>query len=144
MKKTIPAICLGLLAACTSMAEHEAKPFDTIFRVEKNYQAVYASTLRTMRQCLNPGQGYFLSPVSEQMSADLFPDLGYAEITRYQANMVAVPWSTTRIERQGEGTLVSIKTSSQLPYAQRYTRAWLIYWAKGGTVCSKGFDSPPQ
>jgi len=134
----------ALLAACTSMQEHDAKPFDTQFTVTEDYQAVYAATLRVMRQCLNPGSGYFLSPVTEQMSSDLYPNLGYGEITRYQANMVAVPWSTTRIARHVEGTLVSIKTSSQARYAQRYTRAWLVYWARGGTECPKAFDLPPQ
>jgi hypothetical protein len=135
---------LILLSACTSMQEHYTKPFDTQFTVAGDYQAVYAATLRVMRQCLNPGGGYFLSPVTEQMSADLYPDLGYAEITRYQANMVAVPWSTTRFERHGKGTLVLIKTSSQAKYAQRYTRAWLVYWAKGGTDCAQAFDLPPN
>ena len=102
-----------------------------------------ADTLRVMRQCFNPGNGYFLSPVTEQMSADLYPDLGYGEITRYQANYVAIPWSTTRVERHGTAALVSIKTSSQAPYAQRQTRAWLAYWAKGGNACPKLFEMPP-
>lgn len=132
-----------MLAACVSMQEHDVKPYDLTFTVQKTYQAVYADTLRAMRQCLNPGNGYFMSPVSEQMSAELYPDLGYGEITRYQANMVSIPWSTTRIERRGVGTLVSIKTSSKAQYAQRLERAWLAYWAKGGRVCPKMFEMPP-
>lgn len=137
----IPVI---FLAACTSMQEHDAKSFDMQFRMAEDYQTVYAATLRVMRQCLNPGSGYFLSPVSEQMSADLYPDLGYGEITRYQANVVAIPWSTTRVERQGSGALVSIKTSSQLRHAQDHMRTWLSYWAKGGQSCPRAFELPPS
>lgn len=141
--RNIALIGCVMLAACVSMQEHDAKPYGLSFTVQKNYQAVYADTLRVMRQCFNPGNGYFLSPVTEQMSADLYPDLGYGEITRYQANYVAIPWSTTRVERHGTAALVSIKTSSQAPYAQRQTRAWLAYWAKGGNACPKLFEMPP-
>ena len=143
MNRFIQIMIGAALSACTSMEEHDAKPYAVTFKVQESYQTVYARTLHTMRRCLNPGRGYLFSPVTEQMDAQLYPDLGFGELTRYQANVSAIPWSTTRIERQGNGTVVSIKTSSQAAYAQRQTLAWLSYWAKGGTACPKLFEPPP-
>lgn len=143
MNRFIQIMTIAALPACTSMEEHDAKPYAVTFEVQQSYQTVYARTLHTMRRCLNPGRGYLFSPVTEQMDAQLYPDLGFGELTRYQANVSAIPWSTTRIARQGNGAVVSIKTSSQAEYAQRQTLAWLSYWAKGGTTCPKLFEPPP-
>lgn len=111
MNRFIKITIAGLLSACTSMEAHDAKPYATSFEVQENYQAVFARTLKTMRGCTNPGQGYLFSPVTEQMDAQLYPDLGYGEITRYQANLSAIPWSTTRIAKKGSATLVSIRAA---------------------------------
>lgn len=143
MNRFIQIMIVAALSACTTMEAQDAKPYAVTFEVQESYQAVYARTLHAMRRCLNPGSGYLFSPVSEQMDSQLYPDLGYGELTRYQANVSAIPWSTTRMARQGNATVVSIKTSSQAEYAQRQSLAWLGYWAKGGTTCPKLFEPPP-
>lgn len=144
MNRSIEILMIAALSACTTMEAHDAKPNAVTFEVQESYQAVYARTLHTMRRCLNPGRGYLFSPVTEQMDAQLYPDLGFGELTRYQANLSAIPWSTTRIARKGSATLVSIKTSSQAAYAERQSLAWLSYWAKGGAACPKLFEPPPK
>lgn len=144
MKKYITFMTFAALAACTTMEAHDAKPYAVRFELRENYQAVYARTLQVMRRCLNPGGGSPFSHVTEQMDAQLYPDLGYGEIARYQANVVAIPWSTTRFTKQGEATVVSIKTSSQFAFAQRQSTAWLAYWAKGGTECPSFNEMPPK
>lgn len=144
MSTNIKFVMMAALSACTSMEAHDAKPYALSFRVHDGYQVVYARTLQTMRQCLNPGNGYFFSPVTEQMDAQLYPDLGFGEITRYQANVVAIPWSTTRIAKQGSETVVSIKVSSKIASAERQSLAWLSYWAKGGSACPRFTEPPPE
>jgi hypothetical protein len=71
---------MSALIACDNPQAMEARPFEAEIEVARNYQAVYADTLATMRLCVRPGASFFPSPGETTLDAQLYSDLGYGEI----------------------------------------------------------------
>jgi hypothetical protein len=124
-----------LAGGCESYSELGAKPPSAVAAVDRNYQAVYASTLSAMRRCLRPGAAFFPSPSAVTLDAQLYPDLGYGEIAHGMAGLAPGLLTMTRIERVGSGTRVSVTTGNQGPGASANSASWAIYWARGGSDC---------
>ena len=132
------------ISACVDPAEFNARPFNAELVVGRNYQAVYAGMLQTMRECFRPGTLFFPSPGATTLDAQLYPDLGYGEISTGITGVVPVTHNSVRISKNGVGAKVQIKTANSIESAQGRDQKWLAYWAKGGQLCPRlGALVPP-
>lgn len=126
------------LAACVDQARMDGVAFQRQFTLAENYQAVYARTNSQMRECYSGGGG--LGPVLS-VDGQLYPDLGYGEIQSGISSITYMPTTLVRIDREGAGARVSMKTSA---YANiETTLAWLEYFARGGQRCPVFTEAPP-
>ncbi|SFO91125.1 hypothetical protein [Tranquillimonas alkanivorans] len=137
MVRVISGIIVAVgLAGCTSQAQLDQTAFQRQFQLQENYQAVYARSNRQMRAC---NQASYYADVDGQ----LYPDLDYGEIVfGTSGGFVYSPFNVIRVERNGAGALVKLKT---LTMAEEGTLEWLEYWARGGTRCPKVHysETPP-
>ncbi|TMV09858.1 hypothetical protein FGK63_01955 [Ruegeria sediminis] len=130
----VMSVCL--LGACQDPQQVASSAFDKSFFVGESYQAVYARTLQTMRLCLKPGTTYLAaSGAGVTLDAQLYPDLGYAEIINGLSGVSPVTLGVTRIENSDGKTKVSIKAPYGIQSARDGYRSWLEYWSRGGTSC---------
>lgn len=139
------AVAVVLAATgCTSSGDVSSAPPEATLLIPSNYQLVYANTLAAMRQCYNPGAALFPSPGSVTLDAQLYSELGYGEIIHGLGGLLPGMLSVTRIERNGSGAKVTIKTANQVTAAAAGTRQWIAYWAKGGKQCQTlAYQTPP-
>lgn len=131
----VPA--LALLIGCTSPAEISKQPFETEFRLDRNYQAVYADILRGAKNCLNPG--FMMMPGMSTFSVDgqLYSELGYGEVSTGITGSIPMTTGTARVEKDGDGALVRIRTANGIPSARASTRDSLSSWARGEKMCDQ-------
>jgi hypothetical protein len=129
------AAAAAVLSGCDSPNEVDARPYEVELRLDRNYQAVYAGMLATMRRCVRPGTGYFLGSGATTLDAQLYPDLGYGEIRHGISGIVPQTYSQVRIARDGGGTKVQIKSGRGIGEPDPRHARWLSYWARSGTEC---------
>ncbi|MGV8987804.1 MAG: hypothetical protein ACOH2H_16140 [Cypionkella sp.] len=123
------------LSGCLSPEQMQSVPYQTATPIAANYQAVYARTLQAMRICLHDGRNYFPSPAQNHVDGQLYPDLGYGEITSTLAGVIVTTNVEVRIERAGKGALVKTRAPGDDAANRKGITGWTIYWAKGGTAC---------
>jgi hypothetical protein len=115
------------LVACTNQSDLDAMPAQRSLMLNENYQAVYARTNIAMRNCNSAGTA------AAVVDGQLYPELGYGEVTFGAANISGFsPLNYIRIDREGDGALVSLKSLTSTPES---SLNWLEYWTKGGTTC---------
>lgn len=138
MKLKIAAASLSLiLAACVmeSQATFDAKPFEVTQTFARDYQAVYADIVKGARTCWEPGPMITGGlPNSDILDAQLYPNLGYGEVYSYATGTVFMPRVLVRIEKQGSGSMVSVKTGPQAA-KEKLFRAPPMAWATGNFTC---------
>ncbi|MCZ4260972.1 hypothetical protein O4G76_09000 [Limimaricola sp. G21655-S1] len=117
------------LAACTSQTQLETTAFQRQFSLAENYQAVYARSNSQMRECFAVGMAEF------NVDGQLYPELGYGEIIFGVNGMFGYqPYNQIRIDKNGTGATVSLKSLTQTPQS---SMNWLEYWTKGGQRCPR-------
>lgn len=133
MRSAFVAAALALVAGCTTQAEFEQKPINAVINFSENYQAVYARTNRGFRNCMTLSSGGFV------VDGQLYPDLGYGEVTA-TGGSGAYPMLYAKVLEQGAGASVQIKSAIRGQGAIE----WAKYWAGGGLVCPKiGYAEKP-
>lgn len=133
---TFKAVVLVLaVGGCAMHAEVAQQPVDLDFQVARNYQAVYADTLRNVRNCYRPNTAALPGTGWTTVDGQLYSELGYGEISIGLGGLLPGLTSVTRIERAAGGARVQIKSANTGEQAARNDRAWLAHWARGGTGC---------
>jgi len=148
MKRLIaaPALCAALiLAGCDQPSKLEAAPWRLEATRAENYQAVFASTLSTIRRCTKPGSLYIGAMGGRTVDAEMYSELGYGEI-RYGISAAApVTEAILRIEKAEGGTRILSKGLATVFDDGSMHAGWALYWAKGGTQCrGEILTSPPS
>ena len=120
------------LAACTTVDEFDARPFEEARSFQGNYQAVYARTLVGARKCWSPGNvGGTIT--SFALDTQIYSDLGYAEIYSYSSGVAVQPMALIRFEKAGQSTVVKVKTTGGV--GTHLLRRIAYKWANGYTGC---------
>lgn len=132
IRATLAAAALSLCAACSSTpAELEAKSAPISQAFKENYQEIYRRIAGTARRCMAGNIG---AQASMAVDTELFPDLGYGEITVSLINWgVRNYYLSARIEKTPTGSLVTAKAGNALA-AERLAQS-AIRWAAGEQDC---------
>ncbi len=135
MKRLVAAVAIAILPGCVSQEQMDAAPVARSVSVSENYQAVYARTNKGMRNCFEIGS-------YSSVDGQLYPDLGYGEVTASGGGFTASPLLYARISKAGPGARIDMKTS--IWGATEGSHNWLAYWSKGGLKCPVvGFGEAP-
>lgn len=125
-------------AACDveTRSEFDARPFEASKAVQRNYQAVYADVLKGARYCWDakPDPLPTLFPQSIRVDAQLYPDLGYGEVSSSAIGTVKLVYALVRVEKSENGAVVKVKPS-RLGTGRSI---WLdppMRWADGDISC---------
>lgn len=121
-----------LCAACsTTPADLEAKaaPVSKVF--SENYQEIYRRAAGTAKRCLASNMGPYASMA---VDTELFPDLGYGEITFSLINWgVRNYYLSARIEKLPQGSRLTVKSGNTL--VPDHWGQSLLRWATGDSDC---------
>lgn len=132
-----------MLSGCATHADLEQRQPDAQFTVASSYQAVYATTLSSMRRCLRPGtQGLFAGEVTT-IDAQLYPDLGYGEIFHGMSGLAPTQFVRVHFDRAANSTLVSVTSGNPLDRGGQFWARWTQHWAVGGQGCPVTLLSVP-
>ncbi|MGV8987606.1 MAG: hypothetical protein ACOH2H_15150 [Cypionkella sp.] len=136
-------VCSALLGCNTAEDVGQLAPA-AAYHVNRNYQAVYASLIAAGRTCYQPGPGFVGDDY--QMNTDLFPDLGYGEISYTVAGpLTAFTSSVIRIQKDGSGAQVIVKDGTGHPAQVGRMVEWQKFWINGGHGCpTLGAMHPPS
>lgn len=137
--KTASAACVVaslLLAGCsTTPADLEAKATPITQSFSENYQEIYRRAAGTAKRCMASSMGPYASMA---VDTELYPDLGYGEITVSLINWgVRNYYLSARIEKAKTGSVVIAKSGNSIG-ADNLAQA-VMRWAEGGQDCSKTF-----
>lgn len=123
------AAAAGVAGCAPTQADLEKAQVSHVFRIENNYQQVYAQMNKGMRNCFTVGS-------MGTVDAQLYPELGYGEITNaLQSTFSYSPQFNAKISRDQTGAVVQIK--SVFGGRGRAWYPWMEHWAKGGIACPK-------
>lgn len=134
MRKLTIGLTLSALVGCSSTPEALEKSTSAV-RQEKtyneNYQEVYRRLVRTARLCSGGPSGKY---TAFQLATDLYPDLGYGEVSLslYNLGTHNFYWKA-KVEIEGAGTKLSVVSGNTL--AQGSQLRSVVRWADGGTSC---------
>ena len=138
MKAIFLLAAVAVVTGCSlqSRESFDAQPFEAATTVSRNYQAVYADVLKGARTCWGDGPVFTGSalPNAANIDAQLYSDLGYGEVYHYASGTVFLPYALIRIEREGAGAKVSVKTGIQAG-AVKLFREPPLRWATGDFTC---------
>lgn len=128
-------VTVGMLLACTgcstSPADLEAKATPKVQSFSENYQEIYRRASGTAKQCFAGNIGAYASMA---VDTELYPDLGYGEITISLINWgVRNYYLSARIEKEKVGSKVTVRTGNTLG-AERLGTS-LMRWSSGETDC---------
>lgn len=142
LRKSVFLAAALALTACTDHAEFNARPYDAELSVSMNWQQVYANILRATRGCY-AGSSIIIS--SAVVDGQLYPDLGYGEITHGESALIPTTFTVTRVEKTSSGAIIRIKMGR--PGSAKdsaFFQKWAGYWANGGQLCPRiGASLPP-
>lgn len=126
-----------LVGGCVGSAEFANEPYDDVRADPRPFQEVFASTTSIMRAC-----GFvtstldFAGTATNQVERDLYPDLGYGEITTYiTGGLGSMPQLSIRIEAADQGSVVSIRAANMISSAEARTIATWRAWTSGVQDC---------
>lgn len=121
-----------LLAGCSSTpANLEAKSAPTIQTYTENYQEIFRRVSMTAKRCYTSNVGAYASTTAD---TQLYPDLGYGEITVSLINWgTRNYYMTAKIEKDGTGAKMTVRAGNSLA-APRYVE-YALKWAGGATDC---------
>lgn len=132
-RRAIAGIVLTACGGCaTSVAEFESANPQLVESMAENYEVIYERVYRMARRC------YVTSSLtaSNEVEAQLFPQLGYGELLFTFINMgMKDPVSRVRVDRIDTGSRVSITTTGVFEGVQADRRKKLLGWARGSEAC---------
>jgi hypothetical protein len=124
-------LCLILANCSTTPTELNEKAAPVVQTYPENYQEIYRRTSSTARRCIAGNVGAY---ASFAVDADLFPDLGYGEMTISLINWgVRNYYVTVRFDKQPAGTRMTSRAGNSLGadnWLQKVQR-----WAAGEQDC---------
>lgn len=137
LRSCVSAIFLLSAVGCVSTADFFDQPLAEELEVTGSYQANFARMRDTFRRCgLISRPTGFTGTSQAEYDMQLFPDLGYGEITSMMTGLTAtVVYFQVVLREAGQNTSVEIRTGNMIPAAQSRMAESLIYWASGGTEC---------
>lgn len=129
----VASIVAGALyfAGCsTTPADLEAKAPPITQSFSENYQEIYRRVATNARRCLSTSLN---ATATMTVDADLYPDLGYGEITFSLINMgVRNYYVSARVEREKTGARLIVRSGNSLG-AERW-KAMFFDWANDRPV----------
>jgi len=133
MRIIVAAALSACVAGCsTTPADLEAKSAPAITAFTENYQEIYRRTSGLAKRCIASSMGPYASMA---VDADLFPDLGYGEITVSLINWgVRNYYVSSRIEKVPTGSKLIVRAGNTLG-AERMIQL-LQRWAGGDQSCT--------
>lgn len=127
MRIYLAAPAILALVACTSQAQMDKAQTQRVTRIGLNYQQVYANLNKGARNC-------FAVNSTGNVDAQLYPDLGYGEVTAATKSSVSYsPLLYAKVSAEGEGAVLQSK--SLMAAGREGSLNWVDYWAKGGIRC---------
>lgn len=132
MKGTAALIACLVLAGCSSTPQDlEAKTAPTIRSYTENYQEIYRRISSTAKRC---EAGNTSAMTSQAVDSELYPDLGYGEISKSMINYgVRNYYWTAKIERDGKGAKMTLRSGNTINNDAGIER--LTRWASGDQNC---------
>lgn len=117
-----------VLAACSSTpADLEAKSEPTVQGYTENYQEIFRRVSNTAKRCYTANMGAYASTTAD---AQLYPDLGYGEVSVSLINMgTRNYYFTAKIEKAGTGSKMTLRAGNTLAAPRYLERA--LSWASG-------------
>lgn len=121
-----------LLAACSSTpSDLESKAAPVVQTYTENYQEIFRRVSTTAKRCYSANMGAYASTTAD---TQLYPDLGYGEISVSLINMgTRNYYMTAKIEKNGTGAKMTVQSGNTLA-APRYIE-YALKWAGGATDC---------
>ncbi|WP_441255754.1 hypothetical protein [Tardiphaga sp. 285_C5_N1_2] len=132
VRRVLLSLLMLVLAGCsTTPADLDAKVAPTVQTYSENYQEIYRRVSSTAKRCL---AGNVSAYASMAVDAELYPDLGYAELSVSMINWgVRNYYVTARIEKMATGSRMTVRAGNSIGQNQ-----WLysvIKWAGGDQDC---------
>jgi hypothetical protein len=129
----IAAICAAsLLAGCsTTPADLEAKTTPIIQTYPDNYQEIYRRVSTNAKRCYARNTSSYSSMA---VDADLYPDLGYGDVTLSLVNTITRNYYlSVHIEKQPTGSKLTVRSGNTLAAGSYIDR--IEAWAHGDDTC---------
>ena len=125
------AVALTLCGCSTTPAQLEEKAAPTVQPFAENYQEIYRRVSGPARRCVAANLNAYASMA---VDADLFPDLGYGQITISLINLgVRNYYASAKIEKQAKGSQITVRTGNTL--AANNMAQNILRWASGDENC---------
>lgn len=133
MKKMRAALLAVVLTGCATNPDQLSAVADVeTYTFQENYQEIYRRVSSQARMCLSASLGAY---ASNQIDAQLYPDLGYGEVTYRLSNFgVNNYYFLVKIEKKGDGTLVTSQAGNTL--APGTYMKLVRQWAHGDKACT--------
>lgn len=135
MKKLLLITLLFMLVACVSKQDIMTSEHSKTVYVNENYQSVFKKIREQMEKCLETGIVLPLSPVSHEIDAQLYSDLGYGEISYYQKNLSKIYYHFIKVQRKGEGADITINTAGRPKSINDKDIQMYARWISGSNKC---------
>lgn len=121
-----------LAAGCsTSPADLETKSPPAVQSYAENYQEIFRRVSTAAKRC---EAGNLNAVASMAVDAQLYPDLGYGEVSRSLIDMgVRNYYWTAKIERDGAGAKMTLRAGNTINNQQMIDKA--LRWAGGDQNC---------
>lgn len=126
-----PLLALALLGCSTSPEDLQAKdpPETRVFA--ENYQEIFRRVSNEAKKCMTGSMGPY---ASMQVNAQLYPDLGFGELSIWIENLgTRNYYVTAKIEKADSGSKVTV-TAGNVMNADNY-RGVIFKWASGERTC---------
>jgi len=132
MKKLRAALLAFALWGCsTSPEDLQAKDPPETRQFAENYQEIFRRVSNEAKKCMTGSIGTY---ASMQVNAQLYPDLGFGELSIWIENMgTRNYYVTAKIEKADAGSRV-IVTAGNVLNADNY-RGVIFKWAAGERTC---------
>lgn len=128
---SMAAISIAISACSTTPRDLEQSTPAHVTTYQENYQEIYRRVSSESRRCYSGNMGAY---ASAEVDAQLYPDLGFGEITSSLDNYGArnYYWSV-KIEKVGEGARMTVNSGNTLNSSAAVSQ--MQRWAAGGSGC---------
>jgi hypothetical protein len=127
----IVAICAALGGCSTTPADLEAKTTPTVQTYPDNYQEIYRRVSTNAKRCYARNTSSYSSMA---VDADLYPDLGYGDVTLSLVNTITRNYYlSVHIEKQPTGSKLTVRSGNTLAAGSYIDR--IEAWAHGDDTC---------
>jgi hypothetical protein len=129
-------ICgLAILSGCGSKGDLSRSSTTRTESFPQNYQALHRTILNQMEKCFHTGAMMIMSPVRNEISSQIYSDLGETELAYFQSNISNIYYHVVKIKRTETGSTMTVSTGNKLEVHNRSELELYFKWARGSTAC---------